>query len=216
MNRWGERVTVSSRAGRFATTVALVDGPMAWDEWKKNTLAQHAEAYPEVWYGIWSGPDSYNSALSRYPGQTMFDAALATGQSPDATSIQGINWTDFPVMNMHPHAWPLYDAAKLIGVEFAPEGVRLTPCLPLDEYRFESPLLGLKKAEAGYSGWYAPQAAGEWRITLRLPESERDRYAQLRVNGAEQPLTPTPEGDFQWTGESAPGEPLRWVLTAGG
>ena len=50
----------------------LVDGAQAWDEWKKNCLALHAEAYPDVWYGIWSGPDTYNSVLSRYPGQTMF------------------------------------------------------------------------------------------------------------------------------------------------
>ena len=64
----------------------------------------------------WSGPDTYNSVLSRYPGQTMF----AEPPSPDykTQADWGFNWTDFPVMNMHPHAWPLYSAAKLLGLEF--------------------------------------------------------------------------------------------------
>jgi hypothetical protein len=34
---------------------------MALEEWKRNTLAHHAEAYPNLWYGVWSGNDSYNT-----------------------------------------------------------------------------------------------------------------------------------------------------------
>ena len=54
----------------------------------------HAEAYPEIWYGIWSGPDYYNSVLSRYPGQTMFAEAPSTDHKAQADL--GFNWTDFP------------------------------------------------------------------------------------------------------------------------
>ena len=61
--------------GTLIWALAMADGALAWDEWKKNSLAMHAEAYPEIWYGIWSGPDTYNSVLSRYPGQTMFAEA---------------------------------------------------------------------------------------------------------------------------------------------
>ena len=43
--------------GTLIWALAMADGALAWDEWKKNSLAMHAEAYPEIWYGIWSGPD---------------------------------------------------------------------------------------------------------------------------------------------------------------
>ena len=140
--------------GTLIWALALESGPLAWDEWKKNSLAMHAEAYPEIWYGVCSGPDYYNSVLSRYPGQTMFSEA----PSPDhkTQGELGFNWTDFPVMNMHPHAWPLYSAAKLLGLEFHERGVSFKPGLPLTEYELTSPLLGFKKSRDGYSGWYAP------------------------------------------------------------
>src|SRR5581483_5896464 len=91
--------------------LARVDGAMAWDEWKKNALARHAEVYPTIWYGTWSGPDVLNSALSDKPGET-------TGGKP-------FGWTDFPVLNMHTHACPLYSLTKVLGIEFTETGVRL-------------------------------------------------------------------------------------------
>jgi len=38
--------------GTLIWALAKVNGEMAWDEWKKNMLARHAEVYPEVWYGL--------------------------------------------------------------------------------------------------------------------------------------------------------------------
>jgi len=198
--------------GTLVWALTQVDGSMAWDEWKKNTLAQHAEAYPETWYGIWSGPDCYNSVLSRYPGQTIFDERILTEGQQGRPMITRVNWTDFPVMNMHPHAWTLYDIVKLIGIEFTPEGVELMPSLPKSEYRFASPILGLEKSKEGYSGWYSPDVAGKWQITLRIPKDERDRFTSLEINDEVRPLTRAEDGTLQWSTESSPGKPLRWVL----
>jgi len=77
---------------------------------------------------------------------------FAEPPSPDHKTQQdwGFNWTDFPVMNMHPHAWPLYSAAKLLGLEFHEAGVSFKPDLPMTEYEFTSPLLGFKKSRDGY------------------------------------------------------------------
>jgi Glycosyl hydrolase 36 superfamily, catalytic domain/Glycosyltransferase family 36 len=199
--------------GTLVWALALVDGKLAWDEWKKNSLAYHAEAYPDIWYGIWSGPDTYNSVLSKYPGQTFFDEKALLGDESKSPLGSGVNWTDFPVMNMHPHAWPLYDTTKLIGAEFMPEGLRLSPVLTQNKYRFVSPLLGLEKSQTEYSGWYAPLKAGTWQIILRLPEKERDRFTQMEVNGHVQPLQFSANGYIQFIGDSAPGQPLRWSLS---
>ncbi len=196
--------------GTLIWALAMADGTLAWDEWKKNSLAMHAEAYPEIWYGIWSGPDTYNSVLSRYPGQTMF----AEAPSPDhkTQTDLGFNWTDFPVMNMHPHAWPLYSAAKLLGLEFQEGGVSFTPNLPLTEYEFTSPLLGFKKSGGSYSGWYAPAVAGHWEIECRLSNGEAARVRQIKVNGSTEPVR-NADGVIRFTGESKPGAPLRWEIS---
>ena len=196
--------------GTLIWALALADGRLGWDEWKKNSLAIHAEAYPEIWYGIWSGPDYYNSVLSRYPGQTMF----AEAPSPDhkTQSDLGFNWTDFPVMNMHPHAWPLYSAAKLLGLEFHETGVSFQPDLPLQEYELTSPLLGFQKSKDGYSGWYSPATAGRWEIELKLPGSEATRMRQLKINGAVATMQ-NGAPSIRFSGESSPGVPLRWELS---
>jgi hypothetical protein len=203
-----------SITGTLIWALAKVDGEMAWDEWKKNSLAQHAEAYPEIWYGIWSGPDYYNSVLSPYAGQTGFDETLLKEEKPGQPPAGiGFGWTDFPVMNMHPHAWPLYSATKLLGIEFNEKGVALAPALPLDAYRFQSPLLGLVRTTGQYEGWYAPKVPGNWLISLHLPRAEQERFTTLHVNGKKVTFERTPEGAIEFQGPNAPGKPLRWVLT---
>ena len=195
--------------GTLIWALAMVNGEKAWDEWKKNTLAVHAEAYPEVWYGLWSGPDTYNSVLSKYPGQTMFAETDSEGKPKHDL---GVNWTDFPVMNMHPHAWPLYSAAKLLGLEFHESGVRFAPSLPLAEYEFTSPLLGFKKTGHGYSGWYAPVEAGGWEIEIRLSQVEASSLKTVEINGVRRALPSPPETAIRFNGESEPGMPLRWEI----
>ncbi len=196
--------------GTLIWALALAGGPSAWDEWKKNSLAMHAEAYPEIWYGIWSGPDSYNSVLSTHPGQTMFAEPPVDGK-PSPTDW-GVNWTDFPVMNMHPHAWPLYSAAKLLGLEFNEHGLMLKPDLPLGEYEFSSTLLGFRKSAKGYSGWYAPAVPGRWTVEIRLPPSEIARMREIRINGIVEAFTASAKV-VRLIGESNPGMPLRWEIT---
>jgi hypothetical protein len=196
--------------GTLIWALALESGARAWDEWKKNSLAMHAEKYPEIWYGIWSGPDTYNSALSKYPGQTMFAEDSPDDHSP--LKEWGMSWTDFPVMNLHPHAWPLYSSAKLLGLEFHEKGISFQPTLPLAEYEFTSPLLGFKRTMEGYSGWYAPSMAGKWEIELRLAVDEAHHAHYLDVNGRPESLQKS-DGVIRFNGEGKPGTSLRWQIT---
>jgi hypothetical protein len=166
--------------------LAQVNGEMAWDEWKKNTLARHAEVYPDIWYNTWSGPDTLNSTVSKHPGETVNSGFL--------------HYTDFPIGNLHSHACTLYSAAKLLGLEFTEAGLDLAPCLPLESYRFDSPLVGMIKGPAGYEGWYAPSKAGEWRIRLKLSEEEARRFPRS-VGGV-----------IELRGKSTPGTPFRWAV----
>ncbi len=175
--------------------LARVDGAMAWDEWKKNSFARHAEVYPEIWYGAWSGPDVLNSASSKHPGQT-------TGGTP-------FGWTDFPMLNMHTHACPLFSLTKLLRLEFTDSGVVLAPTLPLASFKFDSPLLGLVKSARGYEGWYNPSVRNTWSIRLSVAAEEAKRLQRVEVNGNRVHPRIT-DGLIELRGEGGSGNPLRW------
>jgi hypothetical protein len=181
--------------------LALVDGKMAWDEWLKNSLARHGDIYPDVWYGTWSGPDTLNSTVSPHPGETVNSGYL--------------HYADYPVMNMHAHACSLYSLIKVLGVDFTEDGVRLAPGLPVDAYRFESPLLGLVKSSSGYEGWYSPSRSGTWTIRLSVPAEEARWLPRAEVNGARIHPSRSADGWFEFKGPSAPARPLRWSLRKG-
>ena len=178
--------------------LALVDGRMAWDEWLKNTPARHAEVYPDIWYGVLSGSDTWNAAGSKRPGETVNAGFL--------------HYTDWPVMNLHSHACALYALTKLVGLEFTAKGLRLAPALPLEAYRFETPLVGIVKTSNGYEGWYAPSVAGRWEIHLALLEPEIKRLPNAHMNGKRVPATPAANDAIVITGDSTPEKPLRWSL----
>lgn len=160
--------------GTLIKALTRTDPAKAWDEWKKNTLAHHAEVYPRHVSGTWSATDCYNSVLAADPGNTHY--AL----DPEKARVS-MNWTDFPVMNLHPHAWPLYNCGDFVVERFTPAGVVLCPCLPRTEYCFSSQLLELRKNGKSYSGRYTPRKKGRYLVTLVLPQAERD--GTLEIDG---------------------------------
>jgi hypothetical protein len=181
--------------------LAQVDGSMAWDEWKKNSFARHAEVYPDIWYGTWSGPDVLNSASSKRPGET----------TPTAKPI---GWPDFPVLNMHTHACPLYSLSKLIGLAFTESGIALAPTLPIASFRFESPLLGLIKSPQGYEGWYAPSVQNTYSVRLTLPADELKHLQHVEVNGNK--VRPrVADSTIELRGTGGAGAQLRWSASRG-
>jgi len=202
--------------GTLIWALSLVDGQMGWDEWKKNMRAYHAENFPDVWYGIWSGPDTYNSDLSEYPGQTAFDERLMSAEEElldgeEHLAHVGTAWTDFPVFNLHPHAWPLYDVTRLLGINFTSDGVELKPTLPKKEYMFSSSLIGLEKTESGYSGWYNPVKEDTWEISLELSNRELEKIDSVLINGNETEFT-IKGNHLIIIGESKRDKPLSWKI----
>lgn len=111
---------------------------LAMLEWKKNSLHYHENNYPDIWYGIWSGPDDYESSSSHYPGYTRFNpAVLKANQEKKETN--GSSFNDFPMNVLHPHAWPLYSLMKLTGIEFTYDGITIEG-VPSEKLNVSSPL----------------------------------------------------------------------------
>ena len=147
--------------------LARVHPQMAWDEWKRNSFARHAEIYPDIWYGAWSGSDTYNSERSKNPGETVNSGFL--------------HYTDFPVLNLHSHACPLYASAKLLGMDFTARGVGVSLRLPVEVFRFESPLVGVIKQGSGkYEGGTSLLKPVTGRFRCRSRRAKRPTYRAPR------------------------------------
>lgn len=189
--------------GTLILALGNVDLTAAYEEWRKNTLACHAEQYPKSWEGIWSGPDTYNSVLAANPGRTHFE--------PDGEKrAKSLNWTDYPVYNLHPHAWTLYNAACMFAEAFTMEGMTYRLNFPEEAYAFTSPLFGLSRSEKGFAGHYAPKTAGKWTIILNGIDTNRN--ALLMVNAKKVDFERISGGGITFVGESSTDHNLTWSL----
>lgn len=143
---------------------ARSDPARAWQHFTRNTMAAHAQTFPDVWYGIWSGPDGVSS------------------QSGLAWKSQVTPMTDFPVQNNNYHAMPLFAALKLAGVEAIASGLVISPRVPQRSFALRTSVIELSQRGATISGRYRP--GGKTLRTLRIEAPEGERVKSARVNGA--------------------------------
>ncbi len=177
---------------------SLHDPQQAWEFYKGTTLAAHAEAYPKVWYGIWSGPDSYNAHYHKRPGETF--------------NVTFTPMTDYPVMNMNRHAGPLLDAIKFAGINPRKDAIVIDPRLPFNRFSIQLPLMGFSYEPAAIRGYYAPIAPGDFQFAIRPPRGMDLASARLTVCG-EPALVLTDESGFvRFTCSAESGRIVEWAL----
>jgi hypothetical protein len=137
------------------------DADEGWSSFVRNTLAAHARAYPDLWYGIWTGPDSFNGPEHPRPGEA--DAHPATAL------------TDYPALNMHVHTSPLRALAGLVGIEPTATGIAITPRVPSERFSVHWPRLGIDVRRDSIGGYYVARDAGGSTLDVALPGGLRDR-----------------------------------------
>lgn len=140
---------------------------LAWDHFVRNTMVGHARAYPDVWYGIWSGPDGTNGPRDERPGQ-----AWLTAETP---------MTDFPVMNNNQHAMPLLAALRMAGVEATARGLRVGPKVPSRSFALRTELVDVEQEGDTLAVTYRPLADASRELVLEAPEGELLR--EVRCDG---------------------------------
>jgi hypothetical protein len=150
------------------------DKQKALDALIKNSMHHHEEVYPNIWYGIWSGPDAFNASYAPRPGETYYHVATPT--------------TDFPVMNLNLHANFLTALLKLSGIEPTIDGLTIAPRLPLKNFELKTPIIELRVNENEIYGSYAQQNLEEFRLRVKLPQTWIGREVHCFIDDSETPL----------------------------
>lgn len=148
---------------------AFHDPAKAWTSLWKNSMANRAMQYPHIWYGIWSGPDSYIAGYASRAGQAFYH--LATPM------------TDWPVMNLNLHACFLSALLRLVGVESTHAGLTIMPKLPSEFFSFKSVLLEVDITPQKSVVIYRSPHWTNLSLSIRLPEEWED-VTDVLYNGS--------------------------------
>ena len=141
---------------------------LAWRSIVRNAYYAHAEAYPEIWSGIWSGPDGTEGFRSSNAGRAW--TSLATPM------------TDYPVMNANPDAMGLLGILRVAGIEPTRGGLRIRPVVPDDRFVLDTELLRVEMSPGDIQGEY--RAINDGAIALVFTPGARARVTDASVRGA--------------------------------
>jgi hypothetical protein len=157
--------------GPGAVALSAYDRQAGWDELVKNTLARHAITCPEMWYGIWSGPDAWNSVFSERPGQTWYMKTPVMNTGPQM----------YPVQNVHAHCQTMWALARIAGIEPVAEGWTIDPRVPMENFSLTTALFSISRSPGRAEG--ECRAMAPLKLSVKLPSGVRPEDAKAYVNG---------------------------------
>jgi hypothetical protein len=169
----------------------------AFDEFRRNTLAAHATAYPKHWDGVISVDDVCRSFYSDSP------EICGTGLS---SSYEG--------QIMHQPAWSLFDAIKLAGIEPTAAGYTIAPHLPFKRFSLRLPNVGVAYEARRARGYVTPQQNGSMQLGVKLPPDADPRRLATWANGRRVAHSLSP-GSVHFSLAGATGAPADWAVTWG-
>ena len=172
------------------------DPARGWSSFERNTLFTHAALYPDLWYGIWSGPDSYNGPDHARAGEA--DAHIATAL------------TDYPVLNAHVHLGPIRALFGILGIEPTQTELVVRPRIPAARWSVRFPRLWLSYAPDRASGRTFASVPAPITMRVLLPSALRGGPVAVRVAGVG--VVSTVEGDDAVFALDANDEGVDWEI----
>jgi hypothetical protein len=158
-------------SGLLTWGYAKSDPERALSHLAKNTLAGHSLAFPDVWYGIWSGPDGTSSETG---------LAWASQVTP---------MTDYPTQNNNQHAMPLLAALRVAGIDATARGLSIAPRVPSRNFSLRTALVDLaQRADGTLAGSYRPTGASARTLEIQAPPGER--IASAALDGSDVAVVP--------------------------
>jgi hypothetical protein len=128
----------------------------AWSVFRRLTLANHADAYPDQWSGTITTDDTCAGPAATVPG------ACGLGLSDD-----------YNTQITHAHAWGLFALFKLAGIDGTPRGFAVAPRLPQRAFSVRTKVVGVAYSPSVARGYVRPVRGGKIEMTVRLPRATR-------------------------------------------
>ena len=138
---------LSTLDGRFPDARGL-----AWSEYTRNTLTNHAARFPNHWDGTISVDDACEAFYSQ---ERDFCGVSLT------TAYQG-QITEQPT-------WMVMDAIRLAGITPTRAGYRIAPRFPFRRFSLRLPQIGVASETRRLRGYLRPQRAGVVQLSVELP-----------------------------------------------
>jgi len=148
----------------YATLAGEVPGAssLAFNEYVRSTLADHAAAYPNQWVGITSVDDTCWSFYSSDPGR--------------CGGVLGI--TNYEGQNTEQPEWMVMGALTLAGVTPTESGYRVSPHFPFSDFSVRFPTIGVIGASRALRGYVRPLASGRLLLQVAIPRGATDVACQ--------------------------------------
>jgi hypothetical protein len=145
--------------GHLTWAYASLDGKLpgarelAWDEYTRNTLARHAELWPDHWDGTISVDDVCHAFYGDHPD------SCGTGLSQAYAG----QITEQPT-------WMVMGAIRLAGITPTERGYDVDPHLPFSRFSLRMPRIGIAAEANGYRGYVRPAGSGRIELAVHLPD----------------------------------------------
>jgi hypothetical protein len=144
--------------GHLTWAYASLDGrlrgarDLAWDEYTRNTLARHADLWPDHWQGTISVDDVCHAFYGNHPD------SCGTGLSQTYSG----QITEQPT-------WMVMGAIRLAGITPTRGGYDIAPHLPFADFSLRLPRVGIASEPHRYRGYFKPEGDGPIQLTVHLP-----------------------------------------------
>jgi hypothetical protein len=139
---------------------------LAWDEYTRNTLANHATLWPDHWDGTISVDDVCYAYYSAHPGY------CGNGLS---TSYEG-QITEQPT-------WMVMNAINLAGITPLEDGFEVTPHLPMSKFSLRLPRVGVAAQPGKLRGYLVVSTRSVLQMHVQLPAGVSAAHAVAFANG---------------------------------
>ena len=148
--------------GHLTWAYASLDGvlpnarALAWDEYTRNTLAKHADLYPDHWQGTISVDDVCHAFYGNHP------ESCGTGLSQTYSG----QITEQPT-------WMVMNAIRLAGLTPTRDGYDIAPHLPFAHFKLRFPQIGIASETRRMRGYVTPLQDGSVQLDVHPPGKHR-------------------------------------------
>ncbi len=139
----------------YGTLDGVVPGArgLAWDEYTRNTLANHATVYPDHWQGTISVDDVCHAHYSPQP--EMCGTGLSSAYDGQITEQP---------------TWMVMDAIRLAGITPTRSGLDIAPHLPFRHFSLRLPQVGVASEKGRLRGYLRAVRSGPLTLTVHVPD----------------------------------------------